>query len=725
MTDMESGRTERSDATGRRIRVGIDVGGTFTKAVAIESGSGVILAKTTVSTTHSSERGVSDGILQALFGILGNGSGISMSDIDLISHSTTQAINALLEHDMHKVGIVAMGVGPTKKDVVKRTRLEGGRGRRGLATCHEFLDTSHLIEEEETESAIKRLRGEGAEVIVATEAFGVDDPSNEIFVMKSAVKMGLPCTASHEISSIYGLEIRTLTAAVNASIMPKTFKVADFVEGAMQRAGVTAPLMIMKGDGGVTDMGTFRSKPILTILSGPAASVAGALLHLKVTNGIFVEVGGTSTNISVIKNGKPEIKYVVIQDHPTCIRSLDVRILGVAGGSMVTLHKRRVKRVGPRSAHIAGLKYACFADPNLLADGELVMIRPKPNDEDEYTAIRCDGETFAITNTCAANALDMIPEGDYSRANRESAKIAMEKMGEAMGVSYSEAAMGVIQTASFEITRTVTKMIKEYKIKTESAKIIGGGGGASVLAPFVAKQIRVPYEKAEHAEVISSIGVASAMLREEREISMADPTPKAISDAHREVKGALVAKGAVPESVSVDSTYMPDKAILRVTATGNMEMEGSRAANGTAHTGWGGRVFTPDESKRRASEVMETEPEHVTLEFESEHHAVFAGRISVKRLFSRKSRQHMVVLDRFGRIKIKVDNGRMFLGDGARIAEDLDGFLKSRHSDIAPQIHLVDDSGLMDFSGLTSASHILGAVRDQLGDGRAAVIVEM
>lgn len=722
--------TEHSYTAGKRVRVGIDVGGTFTKAVAIESGSGVILAKTTVPTTHSSERGVSDGILQALFGILDNGSGISMNDIELISHSTTQAINALLERDMHKVGIVAMGVGPTKKEVVKRTRLEGGRGHRGLETCHEFLDTSHLIEEEETESALKRLRGEGAEVIVATEAFGVDDPSNELFVMNSAVKMGLPCTASHEISSIYGLEIRTLTAAVNASIMPKTFKVADFVEGAMRRAGVTAPLMIMKGDGGVTDMETFRSKPILTVLSGPAASVAGALLHLKVTNGIFVEVGGTSTNISVIKNGRPEIKYVVIRDHPTCIRSLDVRILGVAGGSMVTLHKRRVKRVGPRSAHIAGLKYACFADPRMLADGRLVMIKPKPNDEDEYAAIRCGeegGETFAITNTCAANALDMIPEGDYSWANQESAKIAMKKLGESMGVSYPEAAMSVIQTASFDITKTVAKMIKEYKIKTGSARIIGGGGGASVLVPFVAKQIRVPYEKAEHAEVISSIGVASAMLREEKEISMADPTPEAISVAHKSAKAALVAKGAVPESVSVDSTYMPDKAILRVTATGNVEMEGVRmTADGEqSDAGWAGHAFTPDEAKRRASEVMEVEPDLVTPEFESDHHTVFVGRVTVKRLFGKKSRQHMVVLDRFGRTKIKVDNGRMFRGDGALIAGELGDFLKSRHSDIAPQIYLIDDSGLMDFSGLTSASHVLGAVRDQLGDGRAAVVVEV
>ena len=103
-----------------------------------------------------------------------------------------------------------------------------------------------------------------------------------------ASKLDLPSTASHEISGIYGLEIRTLTAAVNASVLPKTVQVANYVENAIKDFGVKAPLMIMKGDGVVTSMKTFRTKPILTILSGPAASVAGGLLHQRVTNGIFV-----------------------------------------------------------------------------------------------------------------------------------------------------------------------------------------------------------------------------------------------------------------------------------------------------------------------------------------------------------------------------------------------------------------------------------------------------
>ncbi len=373
----------------RRIRVGIDVGGTFTKAVAVDTSAGIITAKSTVPTTHDAERGVSDGIIKALRNVIRESS-MNIDEIEIISHSTTQAINALLESDVHKVGIIAMGVGPTKRDVVKRTRLDNEKTESGkeLRTCHAFLDTAHLISEDEVAEAIERLRKEGAEAIVATEAFGVDDPSNEAFVMEIATTLGIPSTASHEISGIYGLEIRTLTSVINASVLPKTLEVANYVEAAIRDMNVTSPLMVMKGDGGVTSMNTFKTKPILTILSGPAASVAGALLHLRITNGIFIEVGGTSTNICVIRGGKPEFHYVTINEHPTCIRSMDVRIVGVAGGSMVRLDGGSVSSVGPRSAHIAGLKYSCFADPDDLKTGQIVMLQPKPGD-DEYVCIKC------------------------------------------------------------------------------------------------------------------------------------------------------------------------------------------------------------------------------------------------------------------------------------------------------------------------------------------------
>src|SRR5919106_6187683 len=393
-------------AMARRVRVGIDVGGTFTKAVAIDIFNAEILASVTVPTTHASDQGVSDGILTALSKLLAD-SQLENSEIELISHSTTQAVNALLEGDTAKVGIIGMGVGLEKHSIIKRTNIGDIplAPNKYLKTCYHFLDTSRYISAGDVIDAIGRLRDEGAEVLTVSEAYGVDDPSNELFVIGHSE---LPNTAGHELSGIYGLEIRTLTAAINASILPRAISTAKFVESAVRSKKITSPIMIIKGDGGITDIGTFKRKPIFTVLSGPAASVAGALLHLRILNGVFIEVGGTSTNICMIKDGKPQIQYVTIMQHPTCMRSLDVRVAGAAGGSLVRLssNSKKIVDVGPRSAHIAGLQYSCFADPEELDGGELVTFQPKDGDPADYAAIRGkDGRLFAITNTCAANSL--------------------------------------------------------------------------------------------------------------------------------------------------------------------------------------------------------------------------------------------------------------------------------------------------------------------------------
>ena len=701
----------------RRIRIGIDVGGTFTKAIALDIVSGDILSSSTVPTTHTDERGVSTGIVIVLSNLLKE-SEIKLHEIEIIAHSTTQAINALLESDTAKVGIVAMGVGPEKSDVIKRTNLSDAKINydNDIKSSHRFLDTSHLITDSEVSTAIEELKNDGAKVIVATEAFGVDDPSNEEFVMKHATKLHIPSTASHEISGIYGLEIRTLTAAINASVLPKTVQVGNFVEEAIRETGVTAPLMIMKGDGGVTNMDTFRSKPILTILSGPAASVAGALLYLKVTNGIFVEVGGTSTNICIIRNGKPEIRYVTIKNHPTCIRSMDVRVLGVAGGSMVKLESNTISRVGPRSAHIAGMKYSCYADVDDLSTGEIISVKPKESDVDEYVAIKCKNETYAITNTCAANALGMIEEGDYSYSNPESAKLALNILGKKLGIAGAQAALNIIQTASFDITKEITRIIKEFKLDSTKVKLIGGGGGASVLVPFVAKQLNLNYEKADYAEVISSIGVASSMMQEQLEETVIKPNPEQISKLHKKIHNIMIEKGSTPESISVDSIYIPEKSLLRVTAFGNVELDNRLTAK---------NIFSQDEALQRAVEITEIPKENINLTFQTDHYFVFTGNVTTKKLIMKKNKQSVIVIDKYGREKLRLKNSKIIEADSSDSISNLDKSLSST-GDIAPQVYLLNELKLIDFSGLTSKSHIIDAVKKELESvSKACIIIEL
>jgi N-methylhydantoinase A/oxoprolinase/acetone carboxylase beta subunit len=690
----------------RRIRIGIDVGGTFTKAVAIEMVQGQIIGDVTVPTTHFSSDGVSTGIVEVLKKLIEEYS-IQNSEIELISHSTTQAVNALLEGDTAKVGIIGMGVGLEKSNVIKRTNIKDVKlaPNKYLQTCYRFLDTSKYLEDTEIYHAIAELKNEGAEVIVVSEAYSVDDPSNEKFVME---KSNIPATAGHELTGIYGLELRTLTAAINGGILLKATSTGNLVESAVRNEKIIAPVLIMKGDGGVTDMGTFRSKPIITILSGPAASVAGALLHLRTIDGVFIEVGGTSTNVCAIKNGRPEVRYVTITDHPTCIRSLDVRVAGVAGGSLVRWSGRKITDVGPRSAHIAGLPYSCFVSPEELESGQIITFKPKEGDPIDYIAIEsAGGKRFAITNTCAANALGLVPEGDYAKANQISAKMALSILATRLSTTMEQAATMILDISARKVTDIVEKVIKEYKLKKERVVLIGGGGGASVLVPYIAAKEQLQFKIAEHAEVISSIGVAAAMIYEEAEKTVINPQLQDISVLTEKVKKAALDRGAMPESITIQSEYISERSVVRVTAMGNVSLD-----IGTTNA----KEIKEEEAYVLACELFGIN-NGVKRVFDMKNYHIFACEMSKKTLFLKSKKQPVLVLDKYGRVRLSIENAAVFIGSPDQVAEKVETLLRNHADsgkDLAPQVHILDDVKLMDFSSLTALEQVSKAVRDEL-----------
>jgi N-methylhydantoinase A len=689
----------------RKIRLGIDVGGTFTKAIAIDIGSGSFLGRTTVPTTHKSERGVAEGIIIALRELMKNYN-IQKSEIELISHSTTQAVNALLEGDTAKVGIIGMGVGLEKSNVVKRTNIKDIELslNKHLQTCYRFLDTSKYLEKNEILSAISALKQEGAKVLVVSEAYGVDDPSNEQYVMTNS---DIPITAGHELTGIYGLEIRTITAAINAGIMPKAISTAKYVENVVREENIYCPIMIMKGDGGVTDIDTFKNKPILTILSGPAASVAGALLHSHILHGVFIEIGGTSTNISIIKNGKPEIKYVTIMDHPTCIRSVDVRVAGVAGGSLVRLAKNRIIDVGPRSAHIAGLKYSCFVEPNELENARIITFKPTENDPDDYICIQThDNKKIAITNTCAANALGLIAKEDYAFGNRLSAIRSLSLLGEKMGISYQKAAEMVLDFSIKKILQIMEPMIKEYQLIENKTILIGGGGGASVLVPYIATKKKFHYQIAENAEVVSSIGVAAAMIYEEIEKTISKPDSNDVSTIIDDVKKRALEGGAVPESISIQTEYVNERSLLRAIATGNVELDIGKNNR---------KEIDEKEAIEIASSILENN--NVQRILDMKNYYGFTCE-TIKKQFLIKRRKHpIVILDKFGRIRLMLDNAKIIKGN-KNLKNEIDTLIfKSNNKsseDLAPQVHILDDMKIVDFSSLTSPEHLIEAIKKEI-----------
>lgn len=559
----------------REIRVGIDVGGTHTKAVAIDNATHEIVGQSIVMTSHDHELGVAAGVIECFKNCL-TANGIKPDDVVFIAHSTTQATNALLEGDVAKVGILGMGPGGLGGILSKKQSavpdIDLGTGRK-IEINHTYLPVKKA-DDKGIEGAVEQLRDGGAQVLVASQAFGVDSNDDEERVRVYAEKNGMMVSIASDISKLYGLTSRTRTAAINASILPKMMNTANSTESAVHSSGINVPLMIMRGDGGVMDIGEMKKRPVLTMLSGPAASVIGALMYLRASNGIYFEVGGTSTNIGVIKNGRPAVEYAVVGGHRTYVNSLDVTVLGVAGGSMVRAANGKLVDVGPRSAHIAGAKYAVYTPLEEIDEPELEFFAPKAGDPADYVRIRlASGERVTITNSCAANILGYVKDGDYSQGNVESARICMKPLADYLGVSIEECARQILAKSCEKVAPVITGFAEKYKIEAEQISLVGCGGGASALLPFTAETMKLNYSIPEYAEVISSIGVALAMVRDVVERVVPNPTGADIVDIKKEAKTLAIKSGAVPDSIEVQIEIDPQTNKITAIALGSTEVQ--------------------------------------------------------------------------------------------------------------------------------------------------------
>src|SRR5690554_7393878 len=170
----------------RSIRVGIDVGGTHTKAVALDNDTHEIIGQSIVMTTHGHEMGVAAGVIECFENCLTKNN-ISPDDVVFIAHSTTQATNALLEGDVAKVGIFGIGSGGLEGLLAKKQSnvpdIDLGTGKY-IKTCHIYMKSKHMTEES-VDQALEYLKEQGAQVIVASKAFGVDSMEEEMLVQRA------------------------------------------------------------------------------------------------------------------------------------------------------------------------------------------------------------------------------------------------------------------------------------------------------------------------------------------------------------------------------------------------------------------------------------------------------------------------------------------------------------------------------------------------------------
>lgn len=565
-------------AEHRAVRMGIDVGGTYTKCVAMDNITHQIIGKNEVKTTHDDEAGVAAGVVQSFKNCMAEND-ISPEDVVFVAHSTTQATNAFIEGDVAPVGVIGVAGGGlegllAKKQLALKDIVLDEKVGRKIPVHNTFIKKKELTDAN-IEAAIKELLGKGTKVIVASMAFGVDSMDEEIKIRDNVEKhAGVPVSMASDITKLYGLTRRTRTAAINAAILPKMMATANATESSVRNAGVTVPLMIMRGDGGVMEINEMRKRPILTALSGPAASVMGSLMYLRASNAIYFEVGGTTTNIGVIKNGRPGVDYAQIGGHDTYVNSLDVRILGCAGGSMVRINDHAVEDVGPRSAHIAGCEYACFTPEEEIVDPQIEMLSPKPGDPADYVAIRLkSGKRICFTNTDAANVLGLIEPQYFAHGNASAARKAMQPVADKLGITVEELATQILDKDFEKVNACINALADKYQLDHDAMRLVGCGGGAASLVPYCASKMGLQYSIPENAEVISSIGVALSMVRDVVERVIPNPTQEDIKELKKEATDAAISSGASPDTVEVHIEIDNQSGKVTAIATGSTEVK--------------------------------------------------------------------------------------------------------------------------------------------------------
>lgn len=589
----------------RSVRMGIDVGGTHTKAVALDNDTHEIIGKVQVKTSHDHPKGVAAGVVESFQQCMDE-NGIAPEDVVFVAHSTTQATNALVEGDVAKVGVIGMSKGGIEGFLSKRqTRLDNIEleEKKQIEIVNEFIKLKDL-NKSSAEDAIQRLEDKGAKVLVASMAFGVDDDGPENLIHKASEAKNISTTMASDITKLYGLTRRTRTAAINASILPKMLDTANSTEESVKGAGVEVPLMIMRGDGGVMEISEMKKRPVLTMLSGPAASVMGSLMYLRASNGVYFEVGGTTTNIGVIKNGRPAIDYSIVGGHPTYISSLDVRVVGCAGGSMVRANKNGIIDVGPRSAHIAGLGYTVYTDTNKINNPHVEFFSPKPGDPDDYVKIvNEDGSEVTITNSCAANILGLVSEDHFSYGNVESARKAFQPLADYCGTTVENIAEQIMEASYRKIEPIITGFAEKYKLEHDQISLVGVGGGAASLITYFSDKYKVRYSIPENAEVISSIGVALSMVRDVVERILPSPTKDDIRALKNEALNKAVESGATPESVEIHVEIDSQTNKVTAIATGATEVKATDLT----------KVVDEQEALTLAAEDMRVQPNETKL----------------------------------------------------------------------------------------------------------------
>jgi len=355
------------------VALGIDTGGTYTDAALVDYDTGRVVCAAKALTTR---RDLSLGIGAAIDAAFQQPGAPSPGQVSLVALSTTLATNAIVEGQGSPVGLVLIGY---DRELIRQCGFESDLATADVAYVaggHDIRgDEAAPLDEAALRQAVAGLAGR-VEAFAVSGYFGVRNPAHEEQAKALIEGMtGLPVTCGHELTARLNSVRRATTVALNARLVPLLRELIETLRRTLTGRSIAAPVMVVKGDGSLVRAEWAMQRPIETILSGPAASVVGAW-HLAQQEQVdlqdgalwVVDVGGTTTDIASLSDGRPRLSREGAQvgRWRTMVEAVDVHTIGLGGDSHVRLGGSRRLAIGPQ--RVVPLSLLASQHPEIVAE---------------------------------------------------------------------------------------------------------------------------------------------------------------------------------------------------------------------------------------------------------------------------------------------------------------------------------------------------------------------
>ena len=362
--------------------LGIDTGGTYTDAVLYDDtapGDGVIAKAKALTTRQDLSRGI-DGAIGAVL------EEKPADQVSLVSISTTLATNALVEGQGGRVCLILIGFDAQALDRAGLGTalgtdpvefLAGGHTPTGARQAP--LDTAGL-------ARVAERHASNVDAFAVIAYFGTRDPVDEIEAREAIRQItDRPVTCGHELAASLGGPKRALTALLNARLIGMISELISATDRILQRRGIAAPLMLVRGDGSLVTAEFARNRPIETILSGPAASLVGAAHLTGSSKAMISDIGGTTTDIAILQDGRPALSAdgARVGGHHTMVQAVAMTTHGLGGDSEVRVDESSLTPrllLGPRRVVPVSLVAAHHPQIHRDLDDQLARAMPGPHD---------------------------------------------------------------------------------------------------------------------------------------------------------------------------------------------------------------------------------------------------------------------------------------------------------------------------------------------------------